>query len=423
MLYNEDSEFRTSAPAKFKLGFRAKKGICMRNRFKLAVPVDGKILILVLLSAFLVNSSLGQEAGPSTEHVFNLEYKPSGFNLNMSVDIRKDMKFEKEPDFEERNIDRGLLLAGTVEEDYIGFAWDRDEGKLYLDLNRNRDLTDDPCGVFASDNKNLYQNFPNIHLEVVFDSVRLEYEIQMTIYDFGSGRTYCQVYIYSGFQGEIELKGKNWLLKVTDNMDGKITRADKIALTPVESNLGLGFEQLSSSVPETVFFDGHNYGLSFDFQPGETAPSLQVNLAETDSLMGQLKLEGKFIRRLVLEAGSSLVLLDSPEATISIPAGNYHWSSIFLDGGEAGLFQADLNRRRSDDISVSKGESTVLKIGGLLCNSVKIQRTGKVLTLEYELLGIDGYNYTSLRGRVENPPTFAVYNKGKEIAGGKFEYG
>ena len=408
---------------KFKLVFVPKKGICMRNRFKLAISADSKILVLILLSALLVNSSLGQEAEPSTEHVFNLEYKPSGFHLNMAVGIEKDVNFEKEPDFEQRSIVRGLLQTGTAEKNNIGFAWDRAEGKLYLDLNRNRDLTDDPDGVFASDSKGSYQNFPNIHLEVQIDSVQLDFEIQITIYDFGAGPTYCQVYVYSGFQGEIELNGKNWLLKVADNFDGKITRADKIALTPVEANIGLGFVQLSSPVPETIFFDGHNYGLSFDFQPGETTPSLKVNLAETDSPMGQLELEGKFIKRMVLEAGSSLVLLDSPEATIGVPAGNYRLSYIFLDSGDTGLFQADLNRQQSEDISVSKGESTVLKIGGPLCNSVEVQRIGKVLTLEYELLGIDGYNYNSLRGRVENPPTFAIYNKGKEIATGKFEYG
>ena len=408
---------------KFKVVFVPKKGIYMRNRLKLAVSGDSKILMLILLSAFLVSSSLGQEAGPSTEHVFNLEYKPSGFHLNVPADIRKDMKFEKEPDFEERNIVRGLLRAGTVEEDHIGFAWDRDEGKLYLDLNRNLDLTDDPDGVFASDSKGSYQNFPNIHLEVQIDSVQLDFEIQITIYDFGRDRTHCQVYVYSGFQGEIKLNGRNWLLKVADNMDGKITQNDKIALTPVEANIGLGFVQLSSPVPETIFFDGHNYGLSFDFQPGETTPSLKVNLAETDSPMGQLKLEGKFIKRMVLEAGSSLVLLDSPEATIGVPAGNYRPSYIFLDSGDTGLFQADLNQQQSEDISVSKGESTVLKIGGPLCNSVEVQRTGKVLTLKYKLRGIDGYNYISLRGSAENPPTFAVYNKGKEIATGKFEYG
>ena len=341
----------------------------------------------------------------------------------MAVGIEKDVKFEKEPDFGERSIVRGLLQTGTAEKNNIGFAWDRAEGKLYLDLNRNRDLTDDPSGVFASDNKGRYQNFPNIHLELQIDSVQLDFEIQITIYDFGSGQPYCQVYVYSGFQGEIELNGKNWLLKVADNFDGKITRADKLALTPVEANIGLGFEQLSSPVPETIFFDGHNYGLSFDFQPGETAPSLQVNLTETDRPMGQLELEGKFIKRLVLKAGSSLVLLNSPEATIGVPAGSYHRSSIFLDGGDAGLFRADLNQRRSDDISVRKGEKTALKIGGPLYSSVGVQRSGKVLTLKYELLGVDGYSYTSLRGRAENPPTFAIYNKGKEIAAGKFEYG
>ncbi|MCK5270658.1 MAG: hypothetical protein KAJ46_07735 [Sedimentisphaerales bacterium] len=102
-----------------------------------------------------------------------------------------------------------------------------------------------------------------------------------------------------------------------------------------------------------------------------------------------MELEGKFIKRLVLEAGSSLVLLDSPEATVSVPTGNYRWRNIFLDGGKAGLFKVDTYAKRADKISVSEGKSVTLKIGGPLHNSVEIQRMGKVLTLEYRLLGID----------------------------------
>jgi len=383
--------------------------------------------VAILPILFSVNSALGQDAPTPTKHVFNLEYMPNGFGLDVSVDLwKQDMRFEKEPDFGQRHIVRGLLLTGTEEKYHIGFAWDKTEGKLYIDLNRNRDLTDDPNGIFESvtpDMRYTYTCFEDIHLPIQFDSTHLEFVIQMSIYDFGYGRPHCQVQVLSGFQAEIELYGKKWLLKVADNMDGKIMRSDRIVLIPVEANMSLGYEQLSSSIPETVFFDGRNYNISFEFQPGETAPLLQVNFLETESPMGELLLEGKFIKRLVLEVGTSLVLLDSPETNVSIPAGNYHWRNIFLDGGEAGLFKVNRYARKADEISVSEGQSATLKIGGPLHNSVEVQRMGNVLTLKYKLVGVDGCSYESLRGRGDSAPTFAVYKKGNEIFSGKFEYG
>ncbi len=50
----------------------------------------------------------------------------------------------------------------------IPFLWQRDAGKLILDLNRNQDLTDDPAGVFTTrvtaplNFQN--QTFTNVHL-------------------------------------------------------------------------------------------------------------------------------------------------------------------------------------------------------------------------------------------------------------------
>ena len=82
---------------------------------------------------------------------FNLEYVEDGFRLGVAADVLTDtQRFEKEPDLGERAIVRGRLLTGTGEDSWTGFAWDRSKGTLYLDLNRNRDLTDDPEGVFQS---------------------------------------------------------------------------------------------------------------------------------------------------------------------------------------------------------------------------------------------------------------------------------
>ncbi|MHC4122115.1 MAG: hypothetical protein ACYSSI_00960 [Planctomycetota bacterium] len=396
----------------------------MRIRCELVKLSKFISVAVICFLGFLTNSVFGESVQTLTEHVFDLEYKPNGFSLPVSVKVwGQDKKFEKEPTFGERRIVRGLLLAGTEEKDYIGFAWDRSEGKLYLDLNRNRDITDDPNGLFCSDSVRRYQIFRDIHCEVQLDSVRLEFAIQMTIYDFGNIRPHCSVEVFSGFLAQIELYGEKWLLKFADNMDGKITQSDRIVLIPADIDIGLRYKELSSPVPEKIFLDRHNYNVSFEFQSGEKGSSVKAKFIEIDSSVGELKLEGKFIKRLVLEAGSSLVLLDSPKSSVSIPTGKYHWSNLLLDGGESGLFHIERFTARTDDISISETEPATLKIGGPLKGTVDVQRVGRVLELVYKLVGIGGYSYESLRGRPDNPPTFMICKDGKEIASGNFEYG
>ena len=80
--------------------------------------------------------------------------------------VAKSSAFKKEPVFSGSKVIRGTLQLGGGASDEMGFAWDRGAGKLYLDLNRNLDLTDDPAGVFScgrgSDDN--YQIFTNVHL-------------------------------------------------------------------------------------------------------------------------------------------------------------------------------------------------------------------------------------------------------------------
>ena len=54
--------------------------------------------------------------------------------------------FPKEPALPGQNVFRGSLLWGPRPEQALPFIWDKGRGRLFLDLNRNRDLTDDPSG-------------------------------------------------------------------------------------------------------------------------------------------------------------------------------------------------------------------------------------------------------------------------------------
>jgi len=74
-----------------------------------------------------------------------------------------------------------------------------------------------------------------------------------------------------------------------------------------------------------------------------------------------------------------------------------------------------------DRVMVAEDKPAVLKVGAPLKQTVKAQRRGRILALNYELLGVGGEMYVSANRT--KPPTFTVYKGDKEIASGKFEFG
>jgi hypothetical protein len=394
----------------------------IKKRFNSVILKITGICLISLLSTQL-NSAISQEESTQKKFVFDLEYQSNGFNVQIDVTgWPREKTFEKEPSLEGSDVVRGLLRTGTEEKDYIGFIWDKTAGKVYLDLNGNRDLTDDADGILISESRGQYQYFPNFPIDMQFGSVPVSFVVQIMMYGFDPPD--CTFTVISGFKGQIELYGKKWQMSVSDNMNGKFDKADSLYLKTTDEKFNSRIQQTQLPVPKTIFFDGHSYNLSFEYKSGEGKPLLEVTFAEITLPMGQLNIEGKFIKYLTFESDSLLAVFDSPEKTISIPSGNYHPHNIFLDGGSAGLFQP---RVRTSiwikEININEGKISELNIGGPLNHSVKISRTGKLCKLDYELIDTGGISYESVSGRRDNAPKFAVYKGDKRVGSGSFEYG
>ena len=135
-----------------------------------------------------------------------------------------------------------------------------------------------------------------------------------------------------------------------------------------------------------------------------------------NSALGELKLQGKYINYLVLRRkdGHS-EKFNRPSEAIEMPVGEYRLQEVRLKGGYT--FRS-LSR---DWVTVAEDKPAVLKVGAPLKQTVKAQRRGRILILNYELLGVGGEIYTG-RDRSKTP-TFTVYKGDKEIASDKFEFG
>jgi hypothetical protein len=75
------------------------------------------------------------------------------------------------------------------------------------------------------------------------------------------------------------------------------------------------------------------------------------------------------------------------------------------------------------EVVANGANAPVLAAGGPLTNSVGVQRQGRSLSLNYQLLGADGAPYQLMSQNRTDPPRFVVYKKGKQIHSGRFEFG
>lgn len=138
------------------------------------------------------------------------------------------------------------------------------------------------------------------------------------------------------------------------------------------------------------------------------------------SALGELKLQGKYIERLVLRRKDGRTeRFDRPAETIKLPAGEYRLQEARLKAGYTCRIITRFSG--SDWVRVAEDKPAVLKVGAPLEQTVKAKRQGRILMLDYELVGAGGEKYTG--GDRSKPPTFTVYKGDKEIASDKFEFG
>jgi len=388
-------------------------------------PIFLSLVSLSLLAAAPRYSHAGVQ-GESAEHVpvsrtFPLKYVADGMSLDTTLTTDgREVAFKQEPDFGEREVVRGAVITERGGEGFIGFAWDEAEAKLYLDLNRNLDLTDDPSGVFESDGPPFYQVFKDIPLATGGTPPR-RYLVNMRFWGRQRRRGSCSVSVRSGWRGEIDLAGQRWLMAVVDDVDSSISTTDAFAFqrlgrTGEAAPIPSDSEKLDAT--RKLFLGEESYDLAFEFVPGAEDTLLAVTFTTVDAPTGELRLEGTHIERIVLK-GDRTAILDRPGSSSTVAAGSYGHVTAFVSSPEGKeRYQADVGR-----FSVRAGGTTDLKIGAPLDNTVKIKRSGRSLELAYALKGVGGRSYERLAPSGCLAPQFTVSQGGHEVFSGTFEYG
>jgi hypothetical protein len=140
---------------------------------------------------------------------------------------------------------------------------------------------------------------------------------------------------------------------------------------------------------------------------------------QRDSIQGELKLEGGHIEQIVLRRDDGRTeKFDKPEEIIKLPIGEYQLQQVGLVGGYT---CRTTKLSRHNWIKVVEDKPTVLQVGAPLKQTVRVKRQGRVLVLDYKLVGIGGNSYAG--GDRSKPPSFTVYKNDQIIDSDKFQYG
>ena len=341
--------------------------------------------------------------------------------------VVRSTPFPKEPAFGSGKIIRGALQFDDSTSNSVAFAWNPAAGKLYLDLNHNLDLTDDPAGVFVSPAKG-YQTFSGIRLPVKTAAGNRETLMDLNLNNYGS-RPGGTVAVHSFWQGKVTLQGVEYQVGVVENPfsrsgpapDGYLLLRRWAARNePFSTDAG---SFVAFPFPRKLFYQNQACRLDCTNELSGNNVRLKLQFTGEQPALGELKINGHFIERAILQGGPYLVVLDQPETVVKVPVGKYNRPEVWLKQGDTVAYHSTYSVRPDQGITIDRNKPGVLAAGGPLTNSVSLSRHGKSLRFNYQLLGAGGEVYQLARVDRSQPPEFAVYKGDRKIASGKFEFG
>ncbi len=389
------------------------------------------------MAATCLTASAQPEAEAETRHVIRLRYQPKGMRLTEISSLEgREPAFEEEPQYKNPEIIRGVFPAGRGPEGLVGFAYDKQAGELYVDLNRDRRLSGAPEGPILRNDR--------FHLRSPHGSLEIPYEVMLVIIepqpDFSEWR--YGTHVWSGWVGQITLRGRQWHVAVEDNMDAVLDGKDILVFKPPfegapKLKLDLYEDPWRLPLPKRLFVDGQLYGMDYVFEGVGRRIDLVVTMTELACSLGEVRFTGEFVQHLLLQGGDvddiSLAVIEEPGETFRVPVGDYDRQRAYVyDDPKYGVFAAE----RPVPMHVRKETDMPLAMGAPLRSRVEATRRGRTLELNFLLEGQSGEAYyppggselgrAMFREQAPHPelmPKFAIYHGDSKIASSDFEYG
>jgi hypothetical protein len=182
-----------------------------------------------------------------------------------------------------------------------------------------------------------------------------------------------------------------------------------------------------------------------------------IKVCRADDGKAFLKIEGQFIHSLTLEDAqgkaialvaslenretmfrqssaakppcfSEYILLPAENQTVPLAPDKYRWNSVIVRDRDKDLKFYTQNQI-GDWFYLRTGVTKTLSIGAPLRQSLRVSRSGALLSLDYKLLGAGGEEYRpylslpSQRSQRPEAPGLSIYKVDEEILADSFQYG
>jgi len=335
--------------------------------------------------------------------------------------------FLKEPELSPRQVFRSVLRFGKDTNNAFALIWDQPKHKLYLDLNRNLHLTDDPAGAFNSISKGFQQSFTNVTFPLKTAMGLHPAILDLQLFTDAQG-SWAQVRLHSRslWQAKVRVAlSDEWQVAVVDNLLGPEgpAAAKFLLLRPweVRTNRVSLYDPTCGIVPfpSNLFWLSHSVHLERRFDMSGETPTCKLEFTPQVPQTTDIKLSGESVYYAALcdTNGYTVVLRHSP-GVVAVPYGVYTVSAAWLKKGPAEAF-----RLGGEPLVIKATAATNLVLGGPLTNWVVLNRYGRKLAMNYQLKGADGGSYRLVQENRAQPPEFTVYHGGKKALAGKFEFG
>jgi hypothetical protein len=398
------------------------------------IRILGSFPLVAVLTSLILRLASAQGTGPNGslpavphEVVLQQQVLPYELQSTYLTLYTTNTPFLKEPELSKQGVFRSILRFGKNDTtNAIAVVWDRPKSKLYLDLNRNLDLTDDPAGVFSSTNRGLQQLFTKVtvFLNTAEGLNPATLDLRLSADDAGR-RIQVQVSARSMWQAKAGRPGDEWQVAVLDDpLNAEGPRVAKfLLLRPWTARTNsLYVEDGASgtvSFPDQLFWLGQAFHLERRFETQNGTPVCKLEFSPQQPPLTEVKLSGESLYYAVLRAtnGYTVLLRESP-GTVKVPQGVYTVRAVRLKKGAVEAF-----RLAYEPLLINATTPTNIVLGGPLTNSVILTRQGRKLNMNYRLVGADGGSYRLAHQDRSSPPEFVVYRGGKKVQSGKFEFG
>lgn len=374
----------------------------------------GGMAVFLLLLCIGVHAQESPASDLSKE--FILHPVQEGFcNSLRDNDRDTEVVFKKEPEYKGKSVSRHALQLGDAPADFMGIACDSEANTLYIDLNRNLDLTDDGPGFKSKRGGGFmgFSDYNDITIEMTYGNVVVPYTLDISIY----GTFYFSAEVKSGWQGDIEIGDKTCQISISDDLNGAFDGYDVFRIEHDrnrEARLDFGAED-ELPLPGWILFEGQIYRLETAFRVEDEETVLAVTVIPITENLMEISFEGDSVSRVMLSNNDGEYgLLDWPTPTMRIPQGSYSCYRVDLLDSFSGMPR--------NGATINANGNTLLKAGGPLNQTVTAKRVGASLSLNYELRGVDDTEYEPDNSYQGNP-RFAVYMGDRKVGSGQFEYG